>query len=90
MAQGWEAMTHMVGGHMKNDPDAFKVEPTVSDTRIQVNGNTAWVTQTGHWGEAGQKSQSRDLTILEKQANQWKIAALTSQTYTDGKLIVVK
>ena len=90
MAQGWEAMTHMVGGHMKNDADAFNAELTASDTRIHVNGNMAWVTQTGHWEKAGQKSQSRDLTILEKQANQWKIAALTSQTYTDGKLVMVK
>lgn len=28
MARGWEAMTHMVGNHMKNDPQDFPADPT--------------------------------------------------------------
>ena len=95
MAQGWEAMNHMVGGHMKNDPDAFKGTHTVSDSKITIKGNTAWVHLTSHWNIPGQPGTSRDLLILEKQAAsgsspQWKIAALTTQNYADGKLAVVK
>jgi ketosteroid isomerase-like protein len=95
MAQGWEAMNHMVGGHMKNDPDAFKGTHTLSDTKITIRGNTAWVHYTSHWNIPGQPGVSRDMLILEKQAAngsspQWKIAALTTQNYAEGKLAVVK
>ena len=93
MAQGWEAMTHMVGGYMKSNPKPSKT--AISDYRIHINGNTAWVNATNHSEMAGQKSQSRDLLIMEKQAGngsapRWKIAALTSQAYTDKKLVVIK
>lgn len=93
MARGWEAMTHMVGGHMKNDPQDFPANPTPTpstDTHIQIRGNIAWVDATGHFSMAGKKWNGRDLLILEKQAGQWKIAALTSQTYADKQLVVVR
>lgn len=94
MARGWEAMTHMVGGHMKNDPQEFPANPTPSpatDTHVQIRGNTAWVDATTHWENSKQeKGQGRDLLILEKQQGQWKIAALTSQVYADKQLVVIK
>lgn len=89
-ARGWEAMTHMVGSHMKNDPEYFKGKHSLSDFRIHVTGNLAWVSQTSHWELPGGKSNGSDLLVLEKQSGQWKITALTTQTYTDGKLVVVK
>ena len=98
MARGWEAMTHMVGGHMKNDPQEFPANPVpipATDTHVQIRGNTAWIDETSHWESTGKKWQSRDLAILEKQtgngsAPQWKIAALTSQVYADKQLVVIK
>lgn len=98
MARGWEAMTHMVGGHMKNDPKGFPANPTPlpsTDTHVQIRGNTAWIDETNHWESAGKTWLSRDLVILEKQADnssmpRWKIAVLTNQTYTDKQLVVVK
>ena len=90
MAQGWEAMTHMVGGHMKSNPKPSQTKASMNDPHIHINGNTAWANATNHWEVDGQKNQSRDLLILEKQGGQWKIAALTSQTYADKKLEVVE
>ncbi len=98
MARGWEAMTHMVGGHMENDPKDFPANPTPTpstETRVQIRGNTAWVDETTHWDSGDKKWNGRDLLILEKQADngsapQWKIAALTSQVYEDKQLVVVK
>lgn len=94
MARGWEAMTHMVGGHMKNDPQDFSANPIPlpsTDTHIQVRGNIAWVEETGHWENSKkEKGRGRDLVILEKQGTQWKIAALTSQVFADKQLVVIK
>ena len=98
MARGWEAMTHMVGGHMKNDPKEFPANPTpipATDVHVQVRGNMAWVDATTHWEAAGKKGHSRDLLILEKQAGngstpRWQIAALTTQTYADKQLVVIR
>ena len=98
MARGWEAMTHMVGGHMKNDPQDFPADPTptpMTDTHIQIRENTAWLDGTTYWESGGKKWYSRDLAILEKQADngsapRWKVAALTTQTYSEGKLVVIK
>lgn len=90
VAHGWEAMTHMVGAHMKNDANDFKGEHGASDFKVHTAGTMAWVTATSHWDLPGGKSNGSDLLILEKQSGQWKIIALTTQTYADGKLVVVK
>ncbi len=90
VAHGWEAMTHMVGAHMKNVADDFKGKHSASDFMVHTSGTMAWVTATSHWDLANGKSNGSDLLILEKQSGQWKIIALTTQTYTDGKLVVVK
>ncbi len=86
MAEGWKAMTHMVGNYMKENPEPDKSKISTVNLKIHVNGNTAWVTD----GFEGGSILSRDLLILEKQAGQWKIAALTSQQYKPNELIVVK
>lgn len=93
MARGWEAMTHMVGNHMKDDPQDFPADPTPipsTDTHIHVNGNTAWVDETTHWEGDGKKWNGRDLLILEKKAAGWKISALTTQVYSEGNLVEIK
>ncbi len=36
-------MTHMVGGYMETNPAASQTKTSMSDSRIHVNGNTAWV-----------------------------------------------
>lgn len=95
MAQGWEAMTHMVGGNMKAEPKPLKDMGKLSDVRIHINGNTAWANGTSHWDGPGEGNVSQDFFVLEKQVNngsspQWKIAVLTTQNYPKEKLIVVK
>ncbi|MBD2705763.1 DUF4440 domain-containing protein [Spirosoma sp. BT702] len=90
VAHGWEAMTHMVGGHMKNDPNDFKGKHSLSDIRIHTQGDMAWVSQTSNWASPRGASKGSDILVLQKQSGQWKIAALTTQTYAEGKLIVVK
>ncbi|QHW00035.1 YybH family protein [Spirosoma endbachense] len=90
VARGWEAMTHMVGNHMKNDPNDFKGKHSLSDFQIHVQGQMAWVNQTSRWELPGGVYKGSDFVVLQKQAGQWKIAALITQTYAEGKLVVVK
>jgi hypothetical protein len=90
VAHGWEAMTHMVGNHMKNDPNNFKGKHSLSDFRIHVQGTMAWVNQTSRWELPGGVSKGSDFVVLQKLSGQWKIAALITQTYAEGKLVVVK
>lgn len=90
VAHGWEAMTHMVGGHMKNDPNDFKGKHSLSDFHIHVQGNMAWANQTSSWELSNGTYKGSDILVLQKQSGQWKIAALNTQVYADGKLIVVK
>ena len=90
VAHGWEAMTHMVGNHMKNDPNDFKGKHSLSDFRIHVQGNMAWASQTSRWELPAGIHKGSDLVVLQKQSGQWKIAALNTQTYAEGKLVVVK
>jgi ketosteroid isomerase-like protein len=90
VAHGWEAMTHMVGTHMKNDPNDFKGKNSLSDFRIHVQGTMAWVHQTSRWELPGGVYKGSDIVVLQKQAGKWKIAALSTQTYAEGKLVVVK
>jgi hypothetical protein len=95
MAQGWEAMTHMVGGHIQNEPKPLKEMGKLSDVRIHINGNTAWANGTSHWDGPGEGNVARDFFVLEKQASngsapQWKIAVLTTQAYPKEKLVVVR
>ncbi|GAB3691357.1 hypothetical protein GCM10027592_09320 [Spirosoma flavus] len=70
MARGWEAMTHMVGNHMKNDPNDFKGKHSVSDFRINVQGNMAWVSQTSSWELPTGINKGSDLLVLQKQSGQ--------------------
>jgi ketosteroid isomerase-like protein len=89
VAHGWEAMSHMVGGHMKNDPNDFKGKHSLSDIRIHVQGTMAWVNQTSNWVSLNGTHKGSDILVLQKQSGQWKIAALNTQVYADGKLVVV-
>lgn len=90
LAHGYEAMTHMVGGYVKEHPEPDKGKYAQLDPRIQVNGNTAWISGNGEMDMGGEKTSSRDFCVLEKQGNQWKISVLIVQDYAKGKLIVVK
>ena len=90
LAHGWEAMTHMVGGYMKEHPEHSKGKYAQLDPCIQVKENMAWVSATGEIDMGGEKTSSRDFFVLEKQGSQWKISALIVQDYAKGKLIVVK
>lgn len=90
LAHGYSAMTHMVGGYVKEHPQPSKGKYAQLDPRIQVKGNTAWVSATGEMDMGGEKTTSRDFFVLEKQSNQWKISAIIVQDYAKGKLIVVK
>ncbi|WP_221392860.1 nuclear transport factor 2 family protein [Dyadobacter sp. NIV53] len=89
MARGWEAMTHMVGGHMKDNPEPAKDKYTLTDYQIHINGNNAWVNANGNSKNDG---LSRDFIVFEKQdgSGQWKVIALTAQAYPAGKLVVIK
>ena len=75
---------------MKNDPNDFTGKHSLSDFRIHVQDPIAWVSQTSSWELASGTHKGSDLLILQKQAGQWKIAALTTQTYAEGKLVVIK
>ena len=90
LAHGWEAMTHMVAGYVKEHPEPSKGKYAQLDPRIQIRGNTAWVSATGETNMVGKKTSSRDFFVLEKQGSQWKISSLITQDYAKGKLIVVK
>ncbi|MFC5408074.1 YybH family protein [Larkinella bovis] len=90
LAYGWEAMKRMVGDHLKKEPASLAGKHTASDFRTHINGNMAWVTSMGHLDLGGEKKESRDLFILQKQNGQWKIAALTTQEYTREKLALIK
>jgi ketosteroid isomerase-like protein len=91
LAHGYEAMTHMVGGYMKDNPQPNTDKIIETDYRVHINGNTAWVSANNEYqAPDGKKAFSRGFIILEKQQSTWKIAALTSQEYAEGKLIEVK
>lgn len=90
LAHGYSAMTHMVGSYVKEHPAPSKGKYAQLDPRVQIKGNTAWVSATGEIDMGGEKTTSRDFFVLEKQGSQWKISALIVQDYAKGKLIVVK
>lgn len=90
VAHGYSAMTHMVGGYVKEHPLPSKGKYAQLDPRVQVKGNTAWVSATGEMVMGGEKTNSRDFFVLEKQGNQWKISAIIVQDYANGKLLVIK
>ena len=91
LAHGYDAMTHMIGGYMKSNPEPITVKMTESDFKYQIKGNIAWVTSITE-GELpdGKKESSTDFILLEKLQNTWKIIALIGQEYNNGKLIEVK
>jgi ketosteroid isomerase-like protein len=88
MARGWDAMTHMVGGYMKENPEPEARPYLLTDYQIHFNGNTAWASANG--ATTGVDHMSRDLIVFEKQGGQWKVIALTAQSYPKGKLVVIK
>lgn len=90
LAHGWEAMTHMVEGYVKEHPEPDKGKYAQLDPRVQVKGNTAWVSANGEMDMGGEKTNSREFFVLEKQGSQWKISVLIVQDYANGKLVVVK
>lgn len=90
LAHGYPAMMHMVRGYVKEHPEPSKGKYAQLDTRVQVKGNTAWVSATGEMDMGREKTSSRDFFVLEKQGSQWKISAIIVQDYAKGKLIVVK
>ena len=91
LAHGWEAMTRMVGGYMKDNPPSNDVKMMASDHKLHIDGAAAWVSAHNDWVlPGGKKGFSRDFIVLEKQQGTWKIAALTSQNYAEGKFVEVK
>ncbi|MVM28458.1 hypothetical protein GO755_00335 [Spirosoma sp. HMF4905] len=90
LAHGWDAMTHMVSGYVKAHPEPSKAKYAQLDPRVQVNGSTAWVSANGEMDMGGEKTNSREFFVLEKQGGQWKISAIIVQDYAKGKLITVK
>ncbi|MBC8111334.1 MAG: nuclear transport factor 2 family protein [Verrucomicrobia bacterium] len=91
LAHGWEAMNRMEGGYMKENPQPNTDKIIETAYKVYINGNTAWVSSTNEYqAPDGKKSFSQDFIVLEKQQGIWKIAALTSQNYAEGKLVEVK
>ena len=90
LAHGYLAMTHMVEGYVKEHPEPFKGKYAQLDPRVQIKGNTAWISATGEMDMGGEKTSSRDFFVLEKQGSQWKISAIIVQDYAKGKLLVVR
>ncbi|WP_461041038.1 YybH family protein [Spirosoma harenae] len=64
---------NMVGAHMKNDPNDFKGKYSLSDFRIHVQGNMAWVSQTSNWELPAGLYKGSDVVVLQKQSGQWKL-----------------
>ena len=91
LAYGFENMKKMVGGYIKENPAPAKAGSfKTTDLRLRVNGNVAFLTGNS----LDSNGHSQDFIILEKQggngsAPQWKILALTAQSYEMGKRIEI-
>lgn len=91
LAHGWEAMTRMMGNSMKDNSPSSDAKMMASDYKIHIKGAAAWLSSHTDWVlPGGKKGFSRDFIVLEKQQGTWKIAALTSQNYAEGKFVEVK
>ncbi len=87
LANGIENMKKMVGGYFKAVPTpATPGSYAVTDVRVRVRGNVAYVTGNGE----EDKAMSRDFMTLEKAGGVWKISSLISSYYGTGKLTEVK
>jgi ketosteroid isomerase-like protein len=87
VANGMENMKKMVGGYFKAMPTpATPGSYAVTDVRVRVRGNTAYVTGNGEES----KAMSRDFMTLEKTDGVWKITSLIGTYYGTGKFTEVK
>ncbi len=87
VAHGIENMKKMVGGYFKSVPTpAMPGSYAVTDVRVLVRGNTAYVTGNGQ----EDKAMSRDFVTLEKTDGAWKITSLIGTYYGTGKFTEVK
>lgn len=91
VAQGWEAMTHMVEGYMKQNPNSNINESPIGDVQIHVNGNSAWVVLKGSANLPGEMGiMVQHFYVFQKYEGRWQVTALTSQQYRESDKIVVK
>ena len=87
VAHGTENMKKMVGGYFKAVPTpATPGSYAITDVRVRVRGNTAYITANGQ----EDKAMSRDFMTLEKTDNAWKITSLIGTYYGTGKFTEVK
>ena len=90
-AQGFDNMSKMVGDYMKSLPPSKNPKHTVLNSKIHLNGNSAYVANGLVDEDNGVRSYSRDFIMLEKNfSNIWKIISFIGAECDESKTVEVK